>query len=197
VAEELPSLEHVLTFHDLEGLAAHGRDYAAAHPAALDEASAAVGEADLYTIIYTSGTTGPPKGCMLSNRNYWEMASGVDRMPRYYRADDVMLLYLPLAHNYGRLMLLLGAKVGFTIALLADPLRVGEALPVVRPTVLPSVPRVYEKIYALVQSRFDEAIGSKRKLIDWAVGVGGGGSRLGAEGGRITGRRGARGLRPR
>ena len=80
-----------------------------------------------------------------------------------------MLLYLPLAHNYGRLMLLLGAKVGFTIALLADPLRVGEALPVVRPTVFPSVPRVYEKVYAAVQSRFDEATGSKRRLIDWAL----------------------------
>jgi long-chain acyl-CoA synthetase len=185
VTEELPSLKHVLTYHDLEGLAAHGRDYAAAHPAALDEASAAVGEDELYTIIYTSGTTGPPKGCMLSNRNYWEMASVVDRMPRYYRADDLMLLYLPLAHNYGRLMLLLGAKVGFTIALLADPLRVGEALPVVRPTVLPSVPRVYEKIYALVQSRFDEATGSKRKLIDWALGVGREVSLLEARGGRI------------
>ena len=51
-----------------------------------------------------------------------------------------MLLYLPLAHNYGRLMLLLGAHVGFTIAFLADPLRVAEALPQVRPTLLPSVP---------------------------------------------------------
>jgi long-chain acyl-CoA synthetase len=185
VTEELPSLKHVLTYHDLEGLGAHGRDYAAVHPAALDEASAVVGEDDLYTIIYTSGTTGPPKGCMLSNRNYWEMASVVDRMPRYYRADDRMLLYLPLAHNYGRLMLLLGAKVGFTIALLADPLRVGEALPVVRPTVLPSVPRVYEKIYALVQSRFDEASGSKRKLIDWSLAVGREVSRLEAAGAAI------------
>jgi long-chain acyl-CoA synthetase len=185
VTDELPALKHVLTYHDLEGLAAHGRDHAAAHTSALDEASAAVSEDDLYTIIYTSGTTGPPKGCMLSNRNYWEMASVVDRMPRYYRPDDLMLLYLPLAHNYGRLMLLLGAKVGFTIALLADPLRVGEALPVVQPTVLPSVPRVYEKVYAVVQSRFDEATGSKRKLIDWALGVGGEVSRLEAQGATV------------
>jgi long-chain acyl-CoA synthetase len=172
VDDELPALAHVLTFHDLEGLAAHGRDHAGAHPAALDAATDAIGEEDLYTIIYTSGTTGPPKGCMLSNRNYWEMACVVDRMPRYYRSDDLMLLYLPLAHNYGRLMQLLGAKVGFTIALLADPLRVGEVLPVVRPTLLPSVPRVYEKVYSAVQSRFDQATGPKRKLIDWALGVG-------------------------
>ncbi len=180
--EELPALEHVLTYHDLDGLAAHGRDYASAQPAALDEATAAVTEDDLYTIIYTSGTTGPPKGCMLSNRNYWEMASVVDHLPGYHRPEDLMLLYLPLAHNYGRLMLLLGAKVGFTIALLSDPLRIGEALPVVRPTVLPSVPRVYEKVYSVVRSRFDEATGAKRKLIVWALGVGRAVSRLEAEG---------------
>ena len=185
VTEELPALKHVLTYHDLEGLAAHGRDYAEAHPAALDEATAAIGEDDLYTIIYTSGTTGPPKGCMLSNRNYWEMASVVDHLPGYHRPEDLMLLYLPLAHNYGRLMLLLGAKVGFTIALLADPLRVGEVLPVVRPTVLPSVPRVYEKVYAVVQSRLGEATGSKRKLIDWALGVGREVSRLEARGASV------------
>jgi long-chain acyl-CoA synthetase len=173
VADDARSLQHVLTYHDLEGLAAHGRDFAAANPTALDDASAAIGEDDLFTIIYTSGTTGPPKGCMLSNLNYYEMASVVDRMDEtYYHPDDVMLLYLPLAHNYGRLMLLLGAKVGFTIAFLADPLRVGEALPHVRPTILPSVPRVYEKVYSRVQATFDEATGAKRRLIDWALAVG-------------------------
>ena len=87
---------------------------------------------------------------MLSHRNYYAMASVVDQMDSYYRDDDVMLLYLPLAHNFGRLMLLTGAYVGFTIAFLPDPLRVGEALPQVRPTILPSVPRVYEKVYTAV-----------------------------------------------
>jgi long-chain acyl-CoA synthetase len=173
VASELPSLQHVLTYHDLEGLATHGRDFAATSPTALDDATAAIGEDDLYTIIYTSGTTGPPKGCMLSNRNYYEMATVVDRMEQtYYLPDDVMLLYLPLAHNYGRLMLLLGAHVGFTIAFLADPLHVAEALPQVRPTLLPSVPRVYEKVHAAVLARFDAATGVKRRLIDWALPIG-------------------------
>ena len=183
VDEELPSLQHVLTFHDLDGLAAHGEDFADANPAALDEATAALTENDLYTIIYTSGTTGPPKGCMLSNRNYFEMATVVDRMEQtYYRPDDVMLLYLPLAHNYGRLMLLLGAHVGFTIAFLADPLRVAEVLPQVRPTLLPSVPRVYEKVHTAVVARFDAATGIKRRLIDWALPIGREVSRLESEG---------------
>ncbi len=188
VRAELPSLEHVLTFHDLEGLAAQGRDYASARPGALDAATAAIDEDDLFTIIYTSGTTGPPKGCMLSNCNYHVMATVVDRMERsYYREDDVMLLYLPLAHNYGRLMLLLGAHVGFTIAFLPDPLRVAEALPHVRPTLLPSVPRVYEKVHSVVLAKFDSATGVKRRLIDWSLPVGREVSRLEAAGKPIPG----------
>ena len=183
VTEELPALQHVLTYHDLDGLAAHGTDYAAANPTALDDATDAIAEDDLFTIIYTSGTTGPPKGCMLSNRNYYVMASVVDRMEEtYYHPDDVMLLYLPLAHNYGRLMLLLGAHIGFTIAFLADPLRVAEALPQVRPTLLPSVPRVYEKVHSAVLARFDAAAGTKRRLIDWALPIGREVSRLEGEG---------------
>jgi long-chain acyl-CoA synthetase len=183
IADELAALQHVLTFHDLEGLAAHGRDFAATNPHALDQAAAAIEEDDLFTIIYTSGTTGPPKGCMLSHRNYHEMATVVDRMEAtYYHPDDVMLLYLPLAHNYGRLMLLLGAHVGFTIAFLPDPLRVAEALPQVRPTLLPSVPRVYEKVHTAILARFDEATGAKKRLIEWALPVGREVSRLEGEG---------------
>ena len=182
VSKELPKLEHVLTFYDLAGLATHGRDFAEANPTALDDASAAIGEEDLFTIIYTSGTTGPPKGCMIRHRNYYAMVSVVDEMDDHYRADDSMLLYLPLAHNFGRLMLLTGAYVGFPIAFLADPLRVAEAMLQVRPTVLPSVPRVYEKVYAAVQARFEDATGIKRRLIDWALPIGREVSRLEGEG---------------
>jgi long-chain acyl-CoA synthetase len=171
-AGELPALEHVLAFRDLPGLATEGRELAARSPDALDEASEAVGEGDLFTIIYTSGTTGPPKGCMLSHRNYYAMAEVSDRMESHYRPDDVMLLYLPLAHNFGRLMLLSGAYVGFTIAFLPEPLRVAEALLQVRPTLLPSVPRVYEKVHAAVQLRFASETGLKRRIVDWALPIG-------------------------
>jgi long-chain acyl-CoA synthetase len=172
VASELPALKHVLTYADLDVLATSGHEYAAAHPDALDHAVAAIGEDDLFTIIYTSGTTGPPKGCMLCHRNYYVMASVSDRMDSYYREDDVMLLYLPLAHNFGRLMLLSGAYVGFTIAFLPDPLQVVDAAVTVKPTLLPSVPRVYEKVHSAVQARFDEATGARRRLIEWALPVG-------------------------
>ena len=186
-AESLPKLEHVLTYHDLAGLATHGIDFASTHPTALDDASAAIDEEDLYTIIYTSGTTGPPKGCMLRHRNYYAMASVVDDMEDHYRPDDTMLLYLPLAHNFGRLMLLSGAYVGFPIAFLADPLRVADAMLQVRPSILPSVPRVYEKVYTAVQSRFAEATGLRRRLIDWALPIGAEVSRRQAAGEPIPG----------
>lgn len=173
VRDEVAALEHALTFADLDGLADSGRAFAAAHPTALADVTETIGEDDLFTIIYTSGTTGPPKGCMLSHRNYYVMASISDRMSTsYYREGDVMLLYLPLAHNFGRMMLLAGAYVGFTIAYLPDPLRVVDAALAVRPTVLPSVPRVYEKVHSAVQARFDEATGIRRRLVDWALPVG-------------------------
>jgi long-chain acyl-CoA synthetase len=169
---EIPRLEHVFRFADLGELRAKGREFAAANPGALAEASAAIGDEDLFTYIYTSGTTGPPKACMILNRNYYDMVAKVDQVPAFIGPDDTLLLYLPLAHNFGRCLHLLSAYVGFTIAFCPDPLRVGEVAASVRPTVLPSVPRVYEKVHTAVLASFDEATGVKRKLIDWALDVG-------------------------
>jgi long-chain acyl-CoA synthetase len=69
-------------------------------------------------------------------------------------------------------MHLAGAYIGFTVAHLPDPLRVGEVLPVVRPTVLPSVPRVFEKVHTAVTSTLAEATGVKRRLVDWSLAAG-------------------------
>jgi long-chain acyl-CoA synthetase len=165
-------LEHVLTFAELDDLRTRGREHAAEHADAVAEAAAAIDEDDLFTFIYTSGTTGPPKGCMISHRNYYEMADKTRRMEDFAVASDVMLLYLPLAHNFGRLMHLQSPHIGYTLAFCPDPYAVAEALPGVRPTVFPSVPRVYEKVYAGVAAAFDDATGVKRRLIDWALGVG-------------------------
>jgi long-chain acyl-CoA synthetase len=165
-------LEHVLTFGDLEQLRARGREHAAADPGAVEAAADAIAEDDLFTFIYTSGTTGPPKGCMISHLNYYEMADKTRRMEDFAVSSDVMLLYLPLAHNFGRLMHLQSPHIGYTIAFCPDPYAVGEALPQVRPTVFPSVPRVYEKVHGAVTTKFAEETGVKRRLIDWALGVG-------------------------
>jgi long-chain acyl-CoA synthetase len=172
VRGDIPRLRHVLTFADLEDLAARGRAHAAEHPNALREAAALVEEDDLFTYIYTSGTTGPPKGCMITHRNYYAMVAVVDELPSFTGPEDTMLLYLPLAHNFGRLMHLSGAYVGYAIAFLPDPLQAAAALPQVKPTVFPSVPRVYEKVHTAVVAKFDAETGAKRKLIDWALRVG-------------------------
>ncbi len=179
---ELPALREVLTFADLAALEADGRGHRAASPGALDEAVAAVDEEDVFTLIYTSGTTGPPKGCMIRHRNYYAMISVNDELPDHGSAEDVLLLYLPLAHNYGRLVHLSAPYVGYTTAFLPEPLEVARALPQVRPTILPSVPRIYEKVHTAVTSTFAEATGARRRLIDWSLDVGRRASRLRQQG---------------
>src|SRR5439155_3842830 len=82
------------------------------------------------------------------------------------------LLYLPMAHNFGRLRHLLGAFVGYTIAFCPDPMRVAEVLPAVRPTILPSVPRLYEKVHTAIVTQFEQATGARRRLLDWALRTG-------------------------
>ena len=168
----IPRLRHVLTYADLDDLAARGRAYAPSSRTRCARPRDAIEEGDLFTYIYTSGTTGPPKGCMISHLNYYAMVAVVDDLPSFTGPEDTMLLYLPLAHNFGRLMHLSGAYVGYAIAFLPDPLQVAAALSSVKPTVFPSVPRVYEKIHTAVVARFDEATGPRRKLVDWALGVG-------------------------
>jgi len=164
--------QHVYTVETLPELRALGREHAAANPDALERAREQIGEDDLFTFIYTSGTTGPPKGCMILNRNYYDMCGRIDEIAEFFLPTDVMLLYLPLAHNFGRLMHLLGAHLGYTVAFLPDPRRIGDVMPQVRPTVLPTVPRVLEKVHTAVSANFAAAAGVKRRLIDLALGVG-------------------------
>jgi long-chain acyl-CoA synthetase len=178
-------VEHVYSFADLDALRERGREHAREHPQALAEAAAEIGEDDLFTFIYTSGTTGPPKGCMIRHRNYYAMCEESAAANDVLAKNDVLLLFLPLAHNFGRLVHLLGPHLGFTIAFCPDPLRAAEALAAVRPTVFPSVPRVYEKIHTAVSAGLDAETGAKRKIVDWALRVGKRVSELRQEGKRV------------
>ncbi len=168
----VPALRHVLSLEALEELEERGRAYREQHPDALAQAESQIGEDDLYTFIYTSGTTGAPKACMIRHRNYFEMAATIDTLEEFTLDQDLLLLYLPLAHNYGRLLVLLGAYEGYTTAFLSDPYATADALPKVQPTVLPSVPRLYEKVHTRIQGQFDSAKGLRRRLLDWALNVG-------------------------
>ncbi len=103
---------------------------------------------------------------MIRHRNYYAMVQKADEMEdRLTRPGDVMLLYLPLAHNYGRLLHLSAAYTGFTTAFLPDPLRAGPELRRVRPHLFPSVPRVYEKIHTAVVGEFADQTGAKKRTV--------------------------------
>jgi long-chain acyl-CoA synthetase len=123
---------------------------------------------DPFTFIYTSGTTGPPKGCVLSHGNYSaiiEMVEGRGTLDS--EAGDVVYLYLPLAHSFALLLQLLVFDLGVTLAYFGGDTKqiIGE-LAEVKPTYLPSVPRVFEKIYTLVCANAD------REELEQAVRVG-------------------------
>jgi long-chain acyl-CoA synthetase len=135
-----------------------------------DDEAEPVSEDDLATLIYTSGTTGPPKGCMLSHRNLVAAALGV--RTNLEDGEDTVLLFLPLAHSFARIVHQSAALHLSTLALVSDVVRVPEALQLTRPTVLPAVPRVYEKIHANVVGEIERSGGLKRSFGRWALRVG-------------------------
>jgi long-chain acyl-CoA synthetase len=146
----LPALREIIPFDWLDKLESDGRLARHLQPEPVDED-------DLATLIYTSGTTGPPKGCMLTHRNLVTAATCV--VEGLQHPGDTVLLFLPMAHSYARLAHQAGSFRGATIALVADVMRVPEALVEVRPTILPAVPRVYEKVHANTFGEIERAGG--------------------------------------
>jgi long-chain acyl-CoA synthetase len=168
----LLALREVVSFAELDSLAERGRAHAQEQPGVIEERATKILEDDPLTIIYTSGTTGPPKGCELTHRTYYAMAEMVEAMPGFMRPGDKTVLYLPLAHNFGRLVSFVGARIGMTVAFCPDPRRLPKALAHVQPDWFPSVPRIYEKTADAVKAELAKATGARRKLVDWALGVG-------------------------
>ncbi len=113
----------------------------------LDRRRAAIEPAHPCLIIYTSGTTGPPKGCLLTHTNWIHLASIAEQV-RYTGAGDVVYLFLPLAHVFAQLVQFGSVYSGATLTYYGrDPRRIIAELAEVRPTFLPSVPRIFEKLY--------------------------------------------------
>ena len=184
VHDETPALREIVRFDELPALEEEGRAYATEHPGALDAAERGVQEDDLGTLIYTSGTTGPPKACMLTHKN---LVTAATRMESNLQGpSDLVLLFLPLAHTFGRLAHQAAAYRGTTVAFCAEATRVGEAMAAVHPTVLPAVPRIYEKIHTGVLDQIDRSGGAKRAIGHWALGVGARASRLRRAGRRVA-----------
>ena len=126
---------------------------------------------DLAALVYTSGTTGKPKGVMLTHRNVVSNVAAV--LQRVVpTADDVLLSFLPLSHTLERTAgYYLPIAAGATVAFARSTQHLPEDLKAVRPTVLISVPRIYERVYARLLTMLD-ATPTKRRIFDLAVAVG-------------------------
>ncbi|MEK7875933.1 MAG: AMP-binding protein, partial [Pseudomonadota bacterium] len=128
--------------------------------------------AALATIVYTSGTTGRPKGVMLSHRNILTNAAACLQIVPV-RSDDVLLSFLPLSHTFERTCgYYLTIMCGATTAYARSVQQLGEDLQTVRPTMLISVPRIYERVYAAIKAKLDEGPPLRKRLFQLAVDVG-------------------------
>ncbi|MGH8772404.1 MAG: AMP-dependent synthetase/ligase, partial [Burkholderiales bacterium] len=126
----------------------------------------------LASIIYTSGTTGRPKGVMLSHHNMLSNAhSTLTKLA--ILPNDIFLSFLPLSHTFERTVgYYLAVMAGIPVAYARSIAQLAEDLGVIKPTLLISVPRIYERVYAAIKAKLDEGSAGKRKLFAQAVEVG-------------------------
>ena len=178
--ENVPtSLQHIVIFDELEDDSVHTFDQVCELGRGVEngdqvyqQASEAVTPDDLASIIYTSGTTGDPKGAMLTHSNFMsnvQAATGIVTLG----PDDVFLSFLPLSHVFERMGgHYLPLSSGATIAYAENPLAIRQNMPEVRPTVMMSVPRVYEMMHERILNTVKEGSPARQKIFHWSVGVG-------------------------
>ena len=136
------------------GLEELTRRGAAVSEAVLDERIGSISTDDLATIIYTSGTTGRPKGCALTHgnlrTNVWQNLEALRPM---LQPDEVSLQFLPLAHSLAKIITLVCLEWGAKVAFATDVARLPEEMAMVRPTMVVSVPRIFEKVFNGAQQK--------------------------------------------
>jgi long-chain acyl-CoA synthetase len=159
VRDDCPALEHLVVIEgdaedtmSLNDLTEKGEDVETEQ---LNERVEGVSPDDLFTIVYTSGTTGPPKGCLLTHGNYranLEMCEDAAD----WGEDPTLLLFLPLAHVFTRILQMLAIDIGGTIAYWeGDKDKIVDNLQEVEPTHFAAVPRIFEKIYGRATAEAD------------------------------------------
>jgi long-chain acyl-CoA synthetase len=140
------------------------------HPELIKERVGAITRDQLATLIYTSGTTGRPKGVRLPHDNWSYMAKAI-AATGLVTIDDVQYLWLPLAHVFGKVLTSGQIEVGHVTAVDGRVDKIIENLPVVRPTYMAAVPRIFEKVYNGVAAKAREGGPAKYKIFQWAAEV--------------------------
>ena len=137
-----------------------GADALAADPGMVMDAIAAIRPDSLATIIYTSGTTGRPKGVELTHSNWAFQGASVEALDIMH-IDDVHYMWLPLAHSFGKVLLAAQYQIGLETAIDGRIDQIVANLPVVRPTLMAGVPRIFEKIYQGANAKARASGGAK------------------------------------
>src|SRR5512143_329093 len=179
VRAELRNVHHFILIDEegpqgivsLSEVMGRGRTIADADPAAFEKRALAVKPDDLASIIYTSGTTGIPKGVMLTHGNFVSNSKALDAVTEF-TAKDTILSFLPLSHVLERMTTFSFLYKGASIYYAESIETVAENLLEVRPTIMISVPRLFDKIYAKVMDNVLEGSALKRKIFFWALKVG-------------------------
>ncbi|MGW5783029.1 AMP-dependent synthetase/ligase [Streptomyces sp. NPDC003757] len=161
------SEEWVLTLDELErrGAARLEND-----PQLIKERVGAITKDQLATLIYTSGTTGRPKGVRLPHDCWSYMAKAISATGLVTK-DDVQYLWLPLAHVFGKVLTSGQIEAGHVTAVDGRVDKIIDNLPVVRPTYMAAVPRIFEKVYNGVAAKARAGGGAKYKIFQWAAGI--------------------------
>ena len=138
----------------------------------LNERLSKINSEDIVTILYTSGTTGEPKGVVLRVRNFDSFLKIHDAYLMVLNNKDIILAFLPLSHIFERAMTILALHKGATVYFLTNPRGVVDALQIVRPTFMCTVPRFFEKTYNVIFEKIEASSAIQKKIFHWAMSVG-------------------------
>jgi long-chain acyl-CoA synthetase len=178
VRKQLPALRAVVMIDgaregalSLSALKEKGRAHKQDSPGALEAVRKQMSGENIATIIYTSGTTGNPKGVVVTHDAYTVgTAMGVSALP--VRKEDLQLLFLPMAHSFGKMLMIVAVRTGFCTAFAESIEKLVDNIGEVRPSFMAGVPRIYEKVYSGFLGKAKDGGAVKWKLVSWALKVG-------------------------